>query len=467
LEFYPFPWWDLDGSADQEGDPRVDDELLIFGKKPRSAMDAFVDSMLSSSGWSSPVLGPILRATDGVYRYVWDLMEMKSRRRRKAVRELPFRDLLLADALLGESAKTAARHFEGAQEMAEEMAFLADRIASQPWPQSPGRATRLRVEARIYQGDARRLQRDFKGAERLFAAAFTELHELPDYEQSTFYRHLSKLREDQGRLDEAASLLLNAMQVHCRGFSSLTLPASGIAELAYLHLKRNDPGLAMSLLTHLVLVDSKEGEVVSCALQIDLGRAMCLAALGLSDLARELLEQSLPRRRDVYERGQQLPYEWLECRIAVHLGDLDPAIPRLEAILRWLTGSGDLTKICLCSIDLALAYTKGGQAAQRFPGLLKEIAQLEGVAEQPWALGALWWYREAVDRGWDPAQAAREAADIVYLRENSYPKLARRMRKPHRPARANSPRRNRMRSAIIESVPPEDDAASPPGEDER
>ncbi len=414
------------GSATRRADPQAADEVLIFGKEPRSNEDAYIDAMLSECMHrSSPVVGPYLREADKVYRYIWDLMAMTLPQRRKAVRKAPFRDLLLAEVLCNEGAKTASRN----PDLAEDMAVLAEWIASQPWPQDPERATLIRVRARVYRGNARRLLRDFKGAELWFGAAFAELHELSPYEQSFFYNHLSDLREDQGQLDEAASLLMYAMLIHSWSFRSQNLPAHGVVELAYLYLKRNDPGHAMSLLTQLTLEEKKDRLSGLYSIQIDLFRAICLATLGLTEPARELLEQSLPQRRLVHERDRQLPYEWLECRIAVHLGDLDQAIPRLEAIFRWLPRSG-LADICLCAIDLTLAYTKAGQAEQRFPGLLKKIAELEGAADQPWALGALWWFREAVDRGWDPAQAAREAANIVHLRESSFARLARRMRNP-------------------------------------
>ncbi len=423
---YGFHGWSSSTEGSGEVPSPDDDEFLIFGKRPRprSAASAFFDEIFSERmSRSNPLLGPYLRQADTVLRYVWELLAMDVPRRRKAVRKPPFRDLLLASVLLDESRKYEAAN----PNQSEAMAVLAEWIALQPWPQAPEKAASLRVDARIRQGEVLTRKRDFKAAELRFGAAYAELSKLPDYEPSYFYRALGSLRATQGRIDEAAALLLHAMRVHSGGFGSQTLPAGGLVELAFLHLRRNDPGRAMTLLTDLLLNPEENPFVILDDLKIDLGRALCLAALGLAEPARELLAQSLPRRRCIEERGSQLPYEWLECRISVHLGDFDPAISRLEAILRWLSREHKLTDACLCAIDLALAHETRGTASPWFPGLLQGIRQFE-IAEKPWALGSLWWFREAVDRGWEPAQAAREAANIVHLRESSLVQLADRMR---------------------------------------
>jgi hypothetical protein len=74
-----------------------------------------------------------------------------------------------------------------------------------------------------------------------------------------------------------------------------------------------------------------------------------------------------------------------------------------------------LAPIALCSIDLALAYAKQGKAARRFPALLEDLAEHRDA--QPWALGALTWFRDALDQGEDPATAAWRAAELVHRRE--------------------------------------------------
>ena len=158
--------------------------------------------------------------------------------------------------------------------------------------------------------------------------------------------------------------------------------------------------------------------------QIDVIRAICMAAMGEAEAVRTLMTDAQPRWRRGSDRNASLPFEWIECRIAVHLGDLDQAIPRLEAIRRWLSGTLKHDEICLVSIDLAVAYARKGQAAQHLPGLLADLAGRRDAAENPWVLGSLWRFREELDRTKQPLAAAREAVEIVHRREMSLKGLA-------------------------------------------
>jgi hypothetical protein len=398
-----------------EESARGRDEMMIFGtvEVPRTEMEALLEDMLVSSLRRIPLLEPMHRQANAIYPYVWDLMRLNPSQRRRAVRTPPFRNLSLADLLLDESSKALSRSPEDAVEFAE----LAEWIAGLPWPVEQGRAAAIRARAWMAQADGLREARDWAGAELRFGAAFSILGEIPPglgTDHTSFCRKLSKLREDQGRLYEAAVLHLNAMHLHCKSFGAKELPADGLVHLAFLSLRQNDLSRAMSLLTS---VCERDHTTYWSELEVDFGRVLCLAALGLDEPARKLLEETLPKRRRVTEHNRRLPYEWLECRISVHLGDLDRTIPRLEAIRRWLIDHGELASITLCSIDLALAYAKTGNAAQRFPGLLRDLREKLGV--RPWALGALTWFRDALEQGQDPGLAAWQAAEIVHRRGKS------------------------------------------------
>lgn len=190
-------------------------------------------------------------------------------------------------------------------------------------------------------------------------------------------------------------------------------PNDLVVHLAYIYLRLNDPGRAMALFTQ-VSLRTKGPFAGWYQVDADLGRAMCLAFLGLAEPARRLLKESQPIRRGIADRDRILHLEWIACKVAVHLGDLKEAIPRLEAIRRWLLQRKDLADVCFCSIDLAFAYAKQGQ--QRLPELLTDIAKLPGAPEQPWALGSLWTFREVLQQRGDPAAAAHEGAEIVHRR---------------------------------------------------
>jgi hypothetical protein len=186
---------------------------------------------------------------------------------------------------------------------------------------------------------------------------------------------------------------------------------------------------------------------------------ICLAAAGLDDLAREVKADSL-RARKCLRWGDRLRMEWLECRIAVHLGDLEEAIPRLEAIYRQL-GTSNLVRSCLCALDVAYAYARAGLLEERLPALLRDVATQPRAAEEVWALGALWKFREAVlEAGLPPAVAAREAAALIYRCERSLSFLAAPRGKPA--ASRGSLQRgrgSRRRSAGADSAAREDAGA--------
>jgi tetratricopeptide (TPR) repeat protein len=399
-----------------ENSPEGRDEMLIFGdvRTPPTEMEALLEDMLVRSLRRIPLLEPLEREANSIYPHLWDLMRLKPAQRRRAVRKPPFRNLSLANLFLDESSKAIPKRPQSALEFAE----AAEWIAGLPWPEEEqSRAASIRARAWIAQGDSLREARDWAGAELRFGAAFSILQKIPAglfTDHTDFCRELSQLREDQGRLYEAAVLYLKAMQLHRKHFRAEKLPEDGLVHLAFLSLKQNDLSRAMRLFTS--LCEGGPSEHPSDEVGVDLGRAICLAALGLAEPARELLGQSLPKRRHIYERDTRLPYEWLECRISVHLGDLDRAsLPRLEAVRRWLIQRDGLAPIALCSIDLALAYAKQGKAARRFPALLEDLAEHRDA--QSWAHGALTWFRDALDQCEDPAMAARRAAELVHRRE--------------------------------------------------
>lgn len=408
---------------------RQADEMLIFGKIERtpSEIEALLDEMMIEGLRHIPMLEPLRLEENKVVANLWELMSLKPAQQRKAIRREPYRSLSLAETLIQHSAeflqgKIRPRVKKNPKE-GEKFAILAERIANQPWPEERERAILVRAEACRFQSKARRLLRDWKGAELSLAAAYAALKELePTLEHIFFLRELSKLREDQGRLHEAVDLIRLSFRLYAKLWSTERLPGDEIVELAYLYLKQNDPWCAFCLFTQ--LADDMDHYYFVPEADVALGLAICLAAFGLAEPARLLLKESQPSRRDIADRDNVLRLEWLACRVAVHIGDLEDAIPQLEAIRRWLLEEhDDLADICSCSIDLAYAHAKKGDAAAWFPDLLLKIAKLPKAADEPWALGSLWWLREALEKRRDPAWAAREAAAIVHRREKSLARL--------------------------------------------
>jgi hypothetical protein len=323
---------------------------------------------------------------------------------------------------------------------AYQCALLAQWIADQPWPGEPDKAAEIRITSLLSQGEVLRLQRAWKKAELRFAAAYFLLCGRADhYAWESFCLHLAELRTDQRRYPEAEVLLLNKMRMHCLYWHSDQPSPRDLCRLAVLSLKQNDPGRAMAIMTRLCLGQESNSVFDMVHNEVDMIRAICMAAIGDAEAARSLMADARSRWRVIPDRGKTLPFEWLESRISAHLGDLDHAIPRLEAIRRWVKRTVRFDDICLASIDLALAHARKGQAAPRVRRLLADLAEIGGAVEKPWILGSLWRFREDLDRGKDPGVAALEAFEIVHRREMSLKGLAAR-RHTGRTRPSNSPR---------------------------
>jgi tetratricopeptide (TPR) repeat protein len=401
------------------------DEVLIFGSRrpPGFGRDLLINQYFTGlMAASHPLVGPAIRESRLRTPSLRPLLFMNRRQQRRAVRRPPYRDLVVANGLLDECNKIARDR----PEEAERCAVLAEWIANQPWPDEPERAATVLLNALLCQAKVHHLHGDWKKAELRFAAAYGLLRGRVTHDaHSTFCRKLSQLRADQGRYDEAILLKIYEMQIDCALWGLDQPRAHWLCGLAVLALKQNDPGRALSILTRLVLDQESDPAFESVDREVDVFRAICMAAIGDADTARRLMAETQPEWRLIIDRKKVIAFEWLECRIATHLGDLDRAIPRLEAIRRWLfSEGGHLAEICLISIDLALAHAKRGQAAERLPGLLSDIAEILEAGEKPWALGSLGRFREALEHGQDPAAAAREAAEIVHRREMPRKRLA-------------------------------------------
>lgn len=411
--------WGSD-SSDWRTESDIDDEVLIFGdsRRPRTEIDILLDELMSGLMASThPVLGPAVVESKRRLPRVGELLAMKRRQQRRAVRRAPYRDLVLANCLLDECNKFATQR----PDEAEECARLAEWIADQAWPDEPEKAAEIRIISILSQADVFRLQRDWKKAELRFAAAYALLRgRIAHHTHSTFCLYFSRLRADQGRYQEAELLLMWSIRIHGLLWKSDQLDAHDLCRIAILALRQNDLGRAMGIATRLYLGQEHDHLFDMVRTEVDVIRAICMAAIGDANAVRALIAEAQPKwRRAATDRDACLPFEWIECRIAAHLGNFDQAIPRLEAIRRWLNGTLKLDEICLVTIDLALAYARKGQAAQHLPELLADLTDIREAAEKPWVLGSLWRFREELDRGNDPVAAAREAIEIVHRREMS------------------------------------------------
>lgn len=408
---------------------RKDDYLLFGAPLPREVSDFVADLALNDIVEDDPffdawirtgLLGPAMRRRDRAIADMWTLLLMEEPLRSQAVETLPYKDLLVAEVLLQEAEKQASQE---RGEKSERIARVASWITDQAYPEELKRSEGLRLRARCLVGNARRLLVDWEGAEGCFQKALSFLVDAPAFEQAFFYQMLAALREDQGRFEEALALLNRA--VFLFGANEVGREASFcFARIGFIHLKKSDPGRAMKAFTAVRAQTASDVSLKILYAQVDLGRAACLAAAGLKDQAAVMLERGRTYRRGIRRHDQKIFLEWLDCRIAVQVGELETAIPRLEAVCRWLLGNRPYSEIFLGSLDLILAYSKKGWMWVHALSGVEDLARLAEVEEQSWALGALEKLREimVLEQG-DLESAIREARVSVPLSVAAEPEL--------------------------------------------
>lgn len=272
-------------------------------------------------------------------------------------------ELLLIESeryLLDEDPACAAR--------AETAERIADRIHG---PE----AVALKAFARTLQAAARHLFGDHQGGGELFRSALDVLGECPaPMPWAYFFRMVSRVRERQGRLAEAAAWLARARDLYrVAGYSGGRGSEQWcLRRLARLHLRLNEPERALAALAQVETGDHSPPEVEA---EVLLGQAACLAAFDLPERARALLRASRDRRRWIWYSWHRLPLEWWDARIALRLGDLEDAIPRFDAVRRQHLDLRNWAEACLASLELLLAYERAGAwTRESRPDVFGELA---------------------------------------------------------------------------------------------
>ncbi|HEX7185168.1 MAG TPA: hypothetical protein VF756_25305 [Thermoanaerobaculia bacterium] len=131
--------------------------------------------------------------------------------RRQAARESRFGNLDLADLLVRESRCAQPEQPRQSEELAELALAVADRVSPGA---AEGRVNDLKALSLCLVANARRLRGDWAGAEEVLRAAGRVLTAPPDsYERAFYCQTLAWLREEQGCVQEAVSLLWRAARV--------------------------------------------------------------------------------------------------------------------------------------------------------------------------------------------------------------------------------------------------------------
>lgn len=335
-----------------------------------------------------------------------ELLGVSTHLRHETLREERFRSLALAELLMRES----ERFEEVSPAKAEDLAELARRIADQPYPVDLlSRADRILIRSQSLQANVRRLSRDLHGAEVFFEKAMSGLTGPAGAGERGFYcQRLAYLREEQGHREEAAALLLYAVEL-LREAGEAEGEGACLCRLGFLALGESDAGRASGFFARARGLLSPGCLAARCGL----GLALCLATLGQAGAARELWEHSRLPGDVVPDPRALLDLDWLEGRIATALDEHQEAVGRLNSVRRRLFLQRRLLDAALCSLDLARVFV-AMERESRIQELVDDLSRAWPISfEQARMVVALLDYRKAAREGRDLERAALEAMDLI------------------------------------------------------
>jgi len=338
-----------------------------------------------------------------------ELLATEVSRRRETVREERFHNLALAELFLVES----ERFQRPCPARSLELAWLAQAIADQPYPgDTVACVDRILARSFCLQGNAQRLLGNRHEAELCFQRATPALTGPPGAVERGFYcQMLAYLREEQGHVDEASALLWRAAGIYREARATVEQGAC-LCRLALLHFYEDDLEQAGRLFAQargLLSFACSPALAARCSL----GLAICRAALGETDQARCLRQESRPLGDGALDAGDWLELDWLEGRLAVLLGEPEEAVARLSSVRRRLFEQRRLSDAALCSLDLARTFVQTGQEA-RAQRLIDELhAAFPASLDQMRMLVALHDFVQSARQGADLDGAAREAVELI------------------------------------------------------
>jgi len=335
-----------------------------------------------------------------------ELLGVSTHLRCDTLREERFRSLALADLLVRES----ERFEQVSPAKAEDLAELARMIADQPYPADLlPQAGRILIRSYSLQANARRLSRDLHGAEVFFEKAMAGLAGPAATGERGFYcQRLASLREEQGHREEAAALLLYAVDLF-REAEAAEAEGACLCHLGFLSLGENDADRASGFFGRARGLLSPGWLAARCGL----GLALCLAARGKAGAARELREHSRVPGDVVPDPRTLLELDWLEGRLSAVLDEHQEAVGRLNSVRRRLFLQRRLLDAALCSLDLARVFV-AMERESRIQELIDDLNRSWPVSfDQVRVVLALKDYRQAARERRGLERAALDAKDLI------------------------------------------------------
>lgn len=351
-------------------------------------------------GEPPPSPPPVPQARGEVAKLLRELLRLPDAERPEALKNPRFHRADLVNRLLDRS-ETVLGWDPG---KALKLARIAQLLAVAAEPAEGGSRARL-VRAYVLEADGHRLTGAFDSAERALddASLF-----LPggSPERGPYCRALGLLRWEQGRVDEAVALLRHAARAYGEA-GRRTEEGLSLAQLGFLYMEM---GAFEKAPGPLVRGMAWAGEAASAELRVKggLSFALCLAALGKAEQARHLLQQAWLQYTDLHP-ADVIEAEWLEGRVAAHLGAFDEAERLLDKVRRKLLSGLRPAETALVSLDLGALYLELDRAAE-VDFFVKEFElTTAGLAGADLALTAL---RDFAEGGLT-RETAREGATIL------------------------------------------------------
>ena len=320
-----------------------------------------------------------------------------------------FREPALVELLLEKSREAQLVDPGEADTLATMAALLALRLCE------PGEAALMAVflgRASCLAGNARRLMGNEAEAELAFANTVSFLARSTGSCDRAFYcRSLALLRWEQGRIDEAASLLHHAARIFAENGAGHE-EGTSLALLGLLYVEEGDPKRAVPLLRKARL-GAEPGRRPWLTVRARLALALAHARLSNLGQARWMLREAWELFCLLDDCEELVRVHWLEGRVCSLLGPGEEADGLLDSVRAKFLDDGCLPEAALASLDLALHRAESRRGPSVGP-LIKDLQARLGTEDGvDIALRGLRGFEKNLEEGKPPRESADGIASFL------------------------------------------------------
>ena len=280
-----------------------------------------------------------------------ELLALPPERRMKALKKPRFHKPAFVELLLEKSRETQL----ASPEQAEALALMAASLTVQLHkPEEDGALIAVfMARAHCLVGNARRLLGSEADAEIAFGnTAYFLARSTVSCDRAFYCRALAVLRWEQGRIDEAAALLLRAAEIFEEN-GALAEEGTCLALAGLLYTEEGDPERALGPLRK-ARVDMPSGCRPWLSVRSRLALSLALADLGHLGRSRWMRQEAWKLYPLLVSPEDQFQAQWLEARICIRLGAWQEAFDLLDGVRARFFADRRLPEAGLATLDLAL-----------------------------------------------------------------------------------------------------------------